>query len=225
MNVNYTLKNLYPGIYLCSIKDMYDLAMTFCRVQEFYESPIKQIKGQKFSLIELMSLYAKRNGNVFTYPEDWGGFNVPGPVISNLFKLGIDDYNQYDDIIESIHKKINKEIPIPNHYYLIGSDDDKKTIEHEVCHALYFLDKDYKKKVNSIIKKLIPSARKKAVNVLFQLGYDKSVINDELQAYFSTEFLSLKSKTKLNKKELDNITDVVLELKNNFKEFKKKIKI
>lgn len=225
MNVNYTLKNLYPGIYLCSIKDMYDLAMTFCRVQEFYESPIKQIKGQKFSLIELMSLYAKRNGNVFTYPEDWGGFNVPGPVISNLFKLGIDDYNQYDDIIESIHKKINREIPIPNHYYLIGSDDNKKTVEHEVCHALYFLDKEYKKKVNSILKKLIPSARKKAVGVLFDLGYDKSVINDELQAYLSTEFLSLKSKTKLNKKELENITDVVLEFKANFKEFRKKIKI
>jgi hypothetical protein len=204
---------------------MYDLAMTFCRVQEFYESPIKQIRGQKFTLVKLMALYAKRNNGVFTYPEDWGGFNIPGPIVANLYKLGIDDYNVYDGIIESIHKKANKEIATPNHYYLIGSDDNKKTVEHEVCHALYFLDKEYKKKVNSILKKLIPSARKKATGVLLELGYDKSVIDDELQAYLSTEFLSLKSKTKLNKKELENITDVVLEFKANFKEFRKKIKI
>lgn len=225
MNIKYTLKRLYPGMYLCSITDMYDLAMTFCRIQEFYESPIKQIRGKKFTLIKLMSLYSKRNRGCFTYPEDWGGFNIPGPIIANLFKKGIEDFNVYDKIIEDIHNKINGEIETDNHYYLIGSDDNKKTIEHEICHALYFLNKSYKKNADAILKKLIPSARKKATGVLLELGYDKSVIDDELQAYFSTEFLSLKNKTKLNKRELENITDIVLKLKANFKEFRKKIKI
>ena len=61
MKIEYTLKNLYPGVYLCTIKDMYDLTMTFCRVQEFYESPFKQIRNKKFLLLEFMKLYSKKN--------------------------------------------------------------------------------------------------------------------------------------------------------------------
>ena len=199
--------------------------MTFCRFQEFYESPIKEIYRKKFKLLKFMSIYSKKNGGSFTYPQDWGGFNVPGPVIADLFKLGIDDYNDYDKIIEDIHTKINKEVNGTNNYYLIGSDENKRTIEHEYCHGLYFVDGEYKKIVDGIIKEMLPSVRKKAVSVLLGLGYDNSVMDDELQAYLSTEFLSIKENTKLNKKELENLTDVVLKLRHNFKHYRKKIKI
>jgi hypothetical protein len=203
---------------------MYDLAMTFCRVQEFYESPIKEIRGKKFTLVELMSRYAKRNNGSFSYPLDWGGFNVPGPVVAALYKEKIEDYNIYDDIINTIHKQVIKETG-STHYYLIGSNSDKSTIAHECAHAFFFLDKEYKKKTKEILKKLHKSVRKKAVKVLLGLGYDKSVINDELQAYLSTEFHSLRSKAKLNKRELDNLTNVMLAFRNFFKTYKEKIKI
>ena len=225
MKIKYSLKKLYPGIYLCKIDDTYDLAMTFCRVQEFYESPFKQIRGKRFTFIEFMSLYAKEHEGVFTYPQDWAGFNVPGPIVAALYDhLGVDDVNDYDYIITDIHDKIRGEIDGTN-YYLIGSNSDKTTIAHECCHAFYFIDAEYKKNTNSILKKLSPSVRTKAENVLYDLGYDKSVIDDELQAYLSTEFHSLRENAKLNKKELENITDVVLELKKNFKVYKEKISI
>jgi len=224
MKVKYSLKNLYPGIYLCKIENMYDLAMTFCRVQEYYESPIKEIRGKKFTLIELMSRYAKKNDGSFSYPIDWGGFNIPGPIVEALYKGGIDDQNIYDDIILDIHKTIIAEVG-NSHYYLIGSNSDKSTIAHECAHALFFLDKEYKKRTKEILKRLHKSVYKKAERVLLDLGYYKSVIDDELQAYLSTEFHSLKSKTKFNKKEIDNLTSVILELKNFFKPYKEKIKI
>ena len=224
MKIKYSLKKLYPGIYLCKIEDMYDLAMTFCRVQEFYESPFKQIRGKKFTLIELMALYSKKNEGSFTYPMEWGGFNIPGPVIASLYDYKIEDHNIYDDIILSIHNKIVTEIE-NNHYYLIGSKTDVSTIEHECCHALYFLEKEYKENANRIIKKLHRSLRKKAEDVLFELGYDRSVMDDEIQAYLTTGFNTLKDKKKLSKNELKNFNDVVKELKENFKSYRQKIKI
>jgi hypothetical protein len=223
MKVKYKLKQVYPGIYLCTIEDMYDLAMTFCRVQEFYESPIKEIRGKRFTLVELMARYAKRNEGSFSYPLDWGGFNVPGPVVSDLYDYEIKDHNMYDDIIAYIHDQI-VEKQGNTHYYLIGSNSDKSTIAHECAHALYFLDKEYKKNTKLILNKLYKSVYKKAEKVLFDLGYDKSVIDDELQAYLSTEFYSLKAKAKFNKKELNNLTSVILEFKTYFKNYKDKIK-
>jgi hypothetical protein len=223
MKIKYSLKKLYPGIYLCKIEDMYDLAMAFCRVQEFYESPFKQIRGKRFTLIELMALYSKKNEGSFTYPVDWGGFNVPGPVVSSLYDYKIEDRNIYDDIILNIHNKIVTETK-SNHYYLIGSNTDVSTIEHECCHALYFLDREYKENTNKIIKKLHRSLRKKAEDVLIGLGYDKSVMDDEIQAYLTTEFNTLKATKKLNTNEQKNYSDISKELKENFKRYRVKIK-
>lgn len=224
MKIKYKLKQIYPGIYLCNIEDMYDLTMTFCRVQEFYESPFKQIRGKRFSFFELMAVYAKNNNGSFSYPIDWGGFNIPGPIIASLYDYKIDDHNFYDDIILEIHNKIvtNTE---SNHYYLIGSNTDICTIEHEVCHALYFLDKEYKNNTKSLIKTLHKNVYKKITNALYELGYCKAVIDDEIQAYLSTDFLILKEGTKFNKAEIKNFNKVSKELKEHFRSYKEKIKL
>jgi hypothetical protein len=224
MKIKYTLKKLYPSVYLCTIRDMYTLAMTFCRVQEFYESPFKQIRNKKFSLIKFMELYSKKNGGCFTYAQDWGGFNVPGRVVANLYKIGIDDYNKYDSTIEEIHKTINKEIKEKNHYYLIAADNNAKTVEHELCHAFYTLIPDYKTKANKILKKLSPSVHKKASKALYDLGYGKSTLLDEFQAYFITDFATIVENSILTKDELCNLTDVSMELRAVYKEYKKSYK-
>jgi len=220
MKLKYLLKELYPGVYFCKINDLYDLAMVFCRVQEFYESPFKQIRGKKFTLVDFMRIYSKTNGS-FTYPLDWGGFNVPGPVIDKLYKLGIDDYNVYDDLIKSFHDSINEKLEQKNHYYLIGANNDKKTIEHELCHAFYFLDADYRTATNNVLRKLGKSVYKKMTKALLDVGYCQPVLLDELQAYLITDSSLIDDNIKLNKKELLNKTNVVLELKHFYKKYKK----
>jgi len=221
MKIKYTLKKLYPGVYLCTIRDMYHLTMTFCRVQEFYESPFKQIRNKKFTLVKFMELYSRKNNGSFTYTVDWGGFNVPGAVVNKLYKLGIDDYNKYDDVIEEIHNKINKELKEKNSYYLIGADNNSRTVEHELCHAFYTLRRDYKLAINKVLSKLKTSVYKKASKALFDLGYGKTTLLDELQAYFITDFASIVDNSKLTKNELCNLTDVSIELKKIYKEHKK----
>lgn len=223
MKIKYSLKNLYPGIYLCQIEDMYDLAMTFCRVQEYYESPIKEIRGRKFTLIELMSRYAKRNNGSFSYPLDWGGFNVKGSTIEELFNLGIDDFNMYDSIIKKIHDKIIKEVG-SSHYYLMGADNTKSTIEHELCHAFYFLEKNYKKAVDNILKKLTTSAHKKIKQALLDMGYCKDVIQDEIQAYLTIDHHTFKKRIKFTNSETKSLTQIITNLKKNYQMYRRNIK-
>lgn len=224
LKIKYTLKKLYPGIYLCTIKDAYDLTMTFCRVQEFYESPHKHIRGKKFKLLDFMREYSATSG-CFTYPLDWGGFNVPGRVVDKLYDLGIDDYNEYDRIIECIHLKINSEVKPRNNYYLIGSNDDQATIQHEVCHALFTLDKAYKKSVLSLLKKLKRSTYNKALTGLKNLGYGKHVMDDELQAYLSVDYKTIQQVSDLTEKQLKDLREAAKIFRDHFKSYIKKIKL
>jgi len=226
MNIKYKLKKIYPGIYLCTIKDRYDLAMTFCRVQEFYESPYKEIRGKHFRLLDLMKTYVKkRKEESFLYPEHWCGFNIPGNIIKNLYysdKHRLMDINEYDltimDINDTISEKTNEL------YYLIACGGaEKSTIYHEVCHGLYCLDKTYRDGVNHIINKIKPTAYKKISKVLLDLGYCKQTLKDEIQAYLTTGADTIHSEAKFNKTELCSVTDVTILLKAFFKKYKKDI--
>src|SRR3989344_5759404 len=101
--MKYSLKNIAQGIYLLNFQSPYDLAMSFCRYQEFYESTNPVFKGKSFSLIDFMEWYSNKNNNrkrsdlkCFTYPDDWAGFNLPSYVFDNIIELGIPDMNKYD---------------------------------------------------------------------------------------------------------------------------------
>ena len=59
------VKELYPKIFGVSIKNNYDRAMLFCRYQEFYESPFKEIRGKNFSFEKFMWLYKTKNNKLY----------------------------------------------------------------------------------------------------------------------------------------------------------------
>mgnify|MGYP006947912899 CR=1 FL=1 len=49
------LKQIRPQIFAVSIKDNYQRTMLFCRYQEFYESPFKDIRGKFFTWEKYMN--------------------------------------------------------------------------------------------------------------------------------------------------------------------------
>lgn len=213
MKIKYQLEQIHSGIFHCVIEDMYDLTMTFCRVQEFYESPFKNIRGKKFKLLDFMAQYS-RNRGCFSYPVEWGGFNVPGKVVERLYELGIDDYNDYDRTIDEIRNKIKQETK--SNYYLIASDGNGQTIDHELCHGLFYLDRKYKKSALEILKKLNKSVYRKAEKALLEHGYCKAVIPDELQAYFTTGHDFINEVVHFDKREEANIQVVTKLMEENF---------
>lgn len=195
--MRYKLIQNADRIFSLECENAYDLAMCFLRVQEFYESPNKNFKGWSFSMFEYMDWYAKTQSKqgCFTYPSDWAGFNVSSEQIQKCFsELLKEHWTPYDVFMWNIDLYITKNVVNYEKYYLIGytktleSNGDISVFKHEIAHALYFLMPSYKRKMNGLINEN-EALKKEVGTALKNMGYDKSVVADEIQAYFSTGIL------------------------------------
>ena len=223
----------HPGednIFVCTMKDIYDLSMTFMRVQEYYESPFKQIRGKHFNFLEFMKLYSLKFGDgAFTYPSDWAGFNVPGKCVVELYKTIYDDYNVYDSVMTKIAIEIEREISGKRNislnksedvgnYYLIGMQEgDQGALDHELCHAKFALNKKYKKKALENLKKVPVPILKKIEKYLLSIGYCKKTLKDEFQAYIAVDYNFLVDCIKFTKKEEKKLKEIHLIMNEEFK--------
>lgn len=219
MKINYKIKEIVPKVFLVTIDNPYDLAMTFCRIQEFYESPLKQIKGKDFKKAEFQRLYSMKYGEgVFTYPIDWAGFNVPCTAIWECYNLSSieTDYDLYDNVFLDIWDDIESKMLDEKNYYVIGSEPGEDlTIDHELCHAFYFLNKDYKKEVDKITATIPKDTLDYLKNELREKGYCDKVMKDEIQAYLTTD-----CETIANSKSLKKLKKQITQYKENFNKYK-----
>jgi len=175
-------KEIYPNLFLYTFPNQYELASTFIRLQEFYESPYKQIRGKYFTLEQFMDLYAKdQKGNKFTYFEDWNGFNVPGHIVDDFHDQFESDFTDKEiKLFEELDDQVDD-------FYIIGVvNKGKDTLDHEIAHGLYYLNDKYKKDMSELITKMPIPLRSRAEKYLKSIGYCKAVMKDELQAYFGT---------------------------------------
>ena len=191
MKIEYKIHEIAPNIFAVAIEDDYDLAMTFCRAQEYYESPNPDFRGNQFSIWEFMDWYSRKRNGSFTYPSDWGGFNVPFDVLNECY-LGLREIESpYDvtmiHIISSIRDRMSEGLA-----YVIGVPDlEGSTFIHEVCHGLYYTNHEYKETANKItedIRNNIPETYHILSNNLKSMGYTEGVIDDEIQAYLTTNW-------------------------------------
>lgn len=175
---------LSPGVIHFIASTQYEISAAFMRLQEFYESPYG-VRGKVFSIEEYMDIYAEKNGK-FSYLTDWSGFNVPGNVVDKFFDLFDDLLDKEIDLWNQIIEETQKEGGMLNgKYYVIGTYS-ADCIDHEHCHALWYLYTKFRKQSKAVIAKL-PSALRKATNKhLTDAGYCKGVLEDETNAYLST---------------------------------------
>lgn len=180
------ITEIVPHVYHLEFTSRYNLAMHFIRFQEYYESP--KYHKRFFSLVDYMEWYsAKYDGN-FSYPTDWSGFNVPSrsllPFIST--PSPIPDPNKYDKYMCNLIKAINEKEK-GNPFYFIGTrKGDTSTLRHELSHAWYTVDPEYREKADKLLEQMDQEKRKKAREVLEATEYHPTVIDDEIVAYCST---------------------------------------
>ena len=226
MKINHPLvkgkvKEIRPSVYCVIVDDNYDRAMLFCRYQEFYETPFKKFRGKYFSWETYMRHYKNFwKKDVFTYPEDWSGYNIP----SNIVQKGVDTFykeTEYDEIMNNIYHYCsidsqNKNDGTRKKWYLIGaSSKDLKTMDHEIAHGLYYINHEYKMRVmyqlSLIPKKIMDKIDKK----LIKMGYvnDRKILDDEAHAFLSTGLYN-----GLDTKEIKKYEKPFIE---NFKKYKK----
>lgn len=173
------------GVYHLVFANQRDLAQSMMRLQEYYEGPSNEIRGQYFSLEQFLHHYTHDNGQ-FSYTDVWGGFNVPGDIA--------DEWHEMFSIRGLTHKEKQmidaaiKARGAEKRWYLIATAEggDGSTIDHEIAHARYYLRKDYREAVDDIIEDMHPQDRENMEVGLTSMGYCKEVLPDEIQAYLIT---------------------------------------
>jgi len=196
-------------IFLLTFDNHYDLAMHFVRFQEYYESPNPFFKEKIFTLIDFMEYYAKTYGKgMFSYPQDWGGFNVSSKVLHEVFRRGIPDWNKYDFFMRKIFVEMKKKYPKVD-FYLIGSiTGSQSIINHELAHAFWTINYEYKKEMTCLLRGANPQMTNVISKFLLENMYDVHVLEDELQAYLSTGLIP-----ELEKLVISNNIDIKTEMK------------
>jgi hypothetical protein len=73
--------------------------------------------------------------------------------------------------------------------YIIGADStESDTFEHEICHGLYATNKEYKRLGDEVTETISTKDYITFKNNLIEMGYTDGVIDDEIQAYLSTNY-------------------------------------
>ena len=125
----------------------YECAMTFIRMQEFYESPDVRVRMLHNTLEDLID-YEVAAKQQWTYHDHWDGFNVPGHIVDLFFQKYKDLRPKELALLETL-KKANPDRP----YYIIGTgkDSGKTALPHEIRHGLWYLYDDYRREMLDII--------------------------------------------------------------------------
>ncbi len=188
-------------IFQLEFNSQLELASTFLRFEEFYESP--RFRGKIFSLKEFKEWYTKEKG-AFTYYEDWPAFNIPSSVLKPFIQGKFDPLSPAEKQLISIFKNVS------GIFYIIGVVVGADSLcDHELAHALFFTIPSYREQVLSILNKF--NVDKIKQELMGMSGYCEEVLDDEVNAWTLTLSDELKAKPQ---KELKS------ELEKLFLEFK-----
>ena len=155
--LNININNQILSISFTDSEYMFKAMSRFCYFHENKELPSRDSKVKRYQ-----------------------GYNFPSSVIFLLEKLFPRSADQ------SLTKEENdvKKMMTKSTKYIVGyMDGDKETKQHEELHAKYYLDLEYKKKIDGVWQNLDNDIKDEITRFLMRIGYSASVIVDEFQAY------------------------------------------
>lgn len=178
------LIEIMPKVFYISFSNKKELTTTMCRPQEYYESEHSHIRGQYFDWPTFIDTFSEETGEL-KYFGYWSGFNIPSDVFQQWMKDFAHDFSPKEKaLIELIKEKVDIE---NEKFYIIASEKGKIcTIQHEIAHALYHLNDNYKLHMDSLTAKLPHDFKATFKKTLNEMGYADTVMLDETQAYLAT---------------------------------------
>jgi hypothetical protein len=189
LNISFVLNEIYPNMFFVKFNSQDNMCNTFVRYQEMYDSSSEKFRNKIFLLEDYKKWYAENLGDnkTYSYNKDWCGFNIPSNKLDIFLGKNfrkIKDINEYDIFMKKIYDEIRSKTQ--ENFYLI-SGDSELTMKHEFAHGMFYLDYQYKADMIDLINKLPTKIVEKISDEFKSKGYNKFVINDEIQAYLSTE--------------------------------------
>jgi hypothetical protein len=177
------LTKLTPQILVFKCKTKKELALTFFRVQEFYEAQNAKLRGQSFDTFKFLDVMMADNGKLTYFFPGWSGFNFPSDVFHEWRRLNPVATSYEAKLISQVEKALPKGKPF---YVVAMLEGDKDTLDHEVAHAMFFLNKDYRECATALVRGLPTKLRSHMLLALKKLGYAKGVTVDEINAFLAT---------------------------------------
>lgn len=156
-----------------------ELCSALVRFSEYVESP--EFAGKIFTLGQFRKWYAEKYG-AYTFNTDWSGFNLTQDSFVP-FILGL-----FDPLTENEQKIVNWVKDRSDKFSLIGTYPGSDAFEHEVCHALWATESEYKNECYAVIDSLRVTHAdliSKLGKIITELGYGANVLDDEVHAYLS----------------------------------------
>lgn len=198
-----------------------DLTLSMTRCQEFFENSNERIRGKPFTFYDLINSQMDDNGNI-SYYSYFDGFNFSSEtyydwVDSIRDPSGHPDFTQHE---YELHLQLDIRGTRDN-FYIIGCLDDNSALDHELAHAMYYLDECYMIKMDQFTARFYSHCTeyRSMVRALTVLGYADHVLDDEIQAYMSTS----KKKELLKDFGIDTklLKPLIKEYRQTFKHFRK----
>lgn len=188
------IMSITDKIVMLNMETQKEISQLLIRFQEYYESPIPEIKGKIFTLGYLKSLYHEsyrterasftyHDGNLFE--GDWTGFNFPSWVLEPFVKGLFDPLSPGEqDVVDLFGCR-------QDDFYIIGTFGENHAVEHEICHGLFYTEPKYKEKALTILGQYNNSGEftyDAFKEMLRDMGYCEEVLEDETQAYICADY-------------------------------------
>lgn len=176
-------KYLTPKIVLLEFPTYKEMNLTLFRIAEFSESNTK-LRGKYFTADEFIEQHTDAKGawkklgaSGQTYFEFWDGYNIPASTLSAFWKKSGDISKRELGVFDAT-------VILSKKGYIIATrKGDVNILKHELAHAYFFDNAEYKAKSSRIVSRLPKASKEKMRKHLNAIGYDKSVHLDEMQAY------------------------------------------
>ena len=167
------------GCVLLKYRTVPDLARSFFRLAEYYEGS-RNGNNKQVTLVDFLDQWVDRKGNV-DYFKFWDGFNITDQAFRSWLKSAgpLSAAEQVTvDTIQQATKHMKK-------FCIIGvGSNDTDTLKHELFHAKYYLDSDFKSAVDQLLTDHAtdPAVRTIKKILINKLDYTNHV-EEEIGAY------------------------------------------
>ncbi len=181
-----------PRVYFVKFENQYDMCMTMLRIHE-NTSEDHPFGKKVFTHKDYISWYKETfNGN---YYRDVQAMCVDGYQIRAFIrKFGIENMTKNEGhLVKILDNFLPKELLNTNRKFSVictYHGENSIDFKHELAHALFYMDKEYKLAVKALFKKISRVAKKEMFTSLKTLDYDGdyTYMVDESNARLASEY-------------------------------------
>lgn len=179
------LLRIHDRILFVKFKNIEEMSKTVIRIGEYYEGRGSAFSKDHRPTFRQFLKWYKDNLDPKPYKNYFQGLSIPGYYITNFIK----DYRP-----KEFSKKETKLVAALTSE--IGKKDIKRNIKytvimccqgirssvfmHEICHTMFYLDREFARKALNMLRKIKKEERKKMRNYLIKTGYGRDEISEEI---------------------------------------------